>query len=525
MNGKLVCIGIFLIIFPYLSVNSDTEPPKISNVEANPSEQLIGGYVNITCKVIDNVAVNIVKVNITYPDGSYQNVTMNSLILSTPFSPSHYYNSTYNIPGTYYYYIWANDTSNNWNASAIHTFEIVEDTNPPETYIIEGPSGIIDYNDVTFEWIGTDDFTPSNKLLYSYKLEGYDTTWSPWTGQTSKTYYDLQKGSYTFYVKAKDKAGNIDPTPANRTFTIKTDTIPPTISNVKDYPDPQLVGKEVTISCKVTDNVGVDTVKVIIKYPTCCTVNETMIHIPCNEYYYKANYSVPGLYYYYIWANDTSNNWNASAIYTFEIIEDDTPPTISNVKDYPDPQIEGKMVNISCKVIDNMEVNRVKVNIKYPDNSIINVSMVKIDDYYYYCNKYPMIGTYYYYIWANDTRNNWAKSATYTFEIVKKDENPPVVIIERPRRWLYIADRAIFPTFKPIIIGSITVKAFGEDYESGIEKVEFYVDGLLKKTEKNPPYEWIWNERTFDYHLLSVTAYDKAGNLNTDRILLFMINF
>jgi len=96
------------------------------------------------------------------------------------------------------------------------------DTTPPETEIIEGPSGKINYSDVRFVWTGTDDRTPTSELVYSYKLEGYDSDWSPWTSNTSKN-YSLPNGDYIFKVKAKDKAGNVDPTPAERAFTVSVE--------------------------------------------------------------------------------------------------------------------------------------------------------------------------------------------------------------------------------------------------------------------------------------------------------------
>ena len=103
------------------------------------------------------------------------------------------------------------------------------DTTPPETEIIEGPSGKINYSDVRFVWTGKDDRTPTSELVYAYKLEGYDADWS-WTSDTSKNYYSLPNGDYTFKVKAKDKAGNVDPTPAERTFTVSVENQPPVVS-------------------------------------------------------------------------------------------------------------------------------------------------------------------------------------------------------------------------------------------------------------------------------------------------------
>jgi C1A family cysteine protease len=91
----------------------------------------------------------------------------------------------------------------------------------PDTSIITGPSGIITYNDITFEWIGSDGNTPVGDLLYSYILEGYDSQWSTWDSFTSESYYNLPNAEYTFKVKAKDKVEIPDYSPATQSFTIE----------------------------------------------------------------------------------------------------------------------------------------------------------------------------------------------------------------------------------------------------------------------------------------------------------------
>ena len=112
-----------------------------------------------------------------------------------------------------------------WDTVPVSITTIEGDTTPPETYIDSGPSGTINYNDVTFTWHGEDDITPTEDLVYSYMLEGY-SSWSSFVSQTSKDYYDLSDGTYTFKVKAKDLAGNIDPTPAEQEFTVSTSSTP-----------------------------------------------------------------------------------------------------------------------------------------------------------------------------------------------------------------------------------------------------------------------------------------------------------
>lgn len=97
-----------------------------------------------------------------------------------------------------------------------------EDTSPPETTLIKFPAEKINFNSVTFEWTGSDDYTPSTELMFSCFLEGYDEGYSPFTTDTSRTYTGLPDGRYTFYVKSRDRAGNIDPTPATVTFAVES---------------------------------------------------------------------------------------------------------------------------------------------------------------------------------------------------------------------------------------------------------------------------------------------------------------
>ena len=94
------------------------------------------------------------------------------------------------------------------------------DTTPPETIITSAPTQTIDHNEVTFKWTGSDDNTPAANLTYSYYLEGYDTDYSPFTSNTSKICTNLTNGSYIFYVKSKDEAANVDPTPATYKFIV-----------------------------------------------------------------------------------------------------------------------------------------------------------------------------------------------------------------------------------------------------------------------------------------------------------------
>jgi dipeptidyl aminopeptidase/acylaminoacyl peptidase len=97
------------------------------------------------------------------------------------------------------------------------------DTTPPETNITAGPTGPTNNRSPRFTFTGTDDRTATAQLQYAYRLD--NGTWSTYSTDTTAT-LTVSDGTHTISVKARDEAGNEDPTPAQHAFTI--DTVAPT---------------------------------------------------------------------------------------------------------------------------------------------------------------------------------------------------------------------------------------------------------------------------------------------------------
>jgi hypothetical protein len=159
-------------------------PPEISNVSLTSSSVLDTdpsfGWVNITCDVTDNVEVCNVTLNITNPDGSWCNVSMNAGI-----SNSFYYNSSvlFSTYGNYSYQIVAGDNSNNYEYSIINDFSM-----PPNWDInIDGDCNIYDlvcissyYNESSnLGWIREDfDNNGQIQVIDLVLISGYyDESW------------------------------------------------------------------------------------------------------------------------------------------------------------------------------------------------------------------------------------------------------------------------------------------------------------------------------------------------------------
>jgi serine phosphatase RsbU (regulator of sigma subunit) len=75
-------------------------------------------------------------------------------------------------------------------------------------------------NSIYFEFAGMF-FEDGSKNIYSYKLNGQDTTWSNWSNETKATFTNLKEGKYTFFVKSKNIYG-AESNIASYSFIIKT---------------------------------------------------------------------------------------------------------------------------------------------------------------------------------------------------------------------------------------------------------------------------------------------------------------
>jgi len=94
-----------------------------------------------------------------------------------------------------------------------------DDLTPPDTTITSGPSGTTEDSTPTFGFTATEAGS-----TFQCRIDG--GAWESCT--TPYTTADLADGAHTFDVRAIDAAGNIDATPASRSFTVETgDTTPP----------------------------------------------------------------------------------------------------------------------------------------------------------------------------------------------------------------------------------------------------------------------------------------------------------
>ena len=133
--------------------------------------------------------------------------------------------------------------------------------------------------------------------------------------------------------------------------------------------------------------------------------------------------------------------------------------------------------------------------------------------------------TYYWKIVAWDNNDASTSGPIWSFVTKDKSNAAPVVKILKPDNGLYLFNNKIIPGLIRFvkIIGSITIEADATDIDSGIDRVEFYINGKLKYTDTTLPfsYDFIRDHFTFfHYYFIKVIAYDTDGKTAVDQILV-----
>ena len=129
------------------------------------------------------------------------------------------------------------------------------DTTAPDTSIAAGPSGTTASRDATFAFAATEAST------FECSLDGEAFAGCP----SPRAYGGLADGSHTFSVRARDVYGNVDPSPATRTFTVDAtrpttaiDSGPAGTVNSSSVTFAFSADEPVSFACKLDDAAFVD---------------------------------------------------------------------------------------------------------------------------------------------------------------------------------------------------------------------------------------------------------------------------
>ncbi|UCF13373.1 MAG: hypothetical protein JSW06_03715 [Thermoplasmatales archaeon] len=400
---------------PYTITVNDDESPEINDVQAIPSSIFQGGYINITCELTDNIEVDTVTVNITYPDSSYHNETMNKVGMAvyedfTTFEeldPNNHINVT---PTRVTQEAWHNEDSyvvNDYGTDYFTNF-----THYLDVCATYGPN-----NRGKVFWQIANLKAPYSTLFYSYEV--YISIYL-WNG-------NLQMTEHLHNTEFYDASTSIDFNTIYYLIINKNGTN----MSCEVYTDSERTNHYDTINLTLHDNHKFRYLYVANSWNTGSAQHadgwcENLDIGAATDYFYETNYTMLGNYTYFIWANDTSGNSNMSATYQFTVKSND-PPTI--VDNSPDTAGTGDSFVVNATVTDDEGVSSVWVEHWFDGGNRTNESMTRVGmtDYYEIIIDIPGNSTddLWYNISANDTFDVW--SHLYNQQVVVTDDDLPTV--------------------------------------------------------------------------------------------------
>jgi PKD repeat protein len=364
----------------YQMIYIDSVPPTISSVSSNLDFVGYGCSVIISVNTSDNsCGIQTVNVNITYPDSSYGNYTMNNTVGS---NYEYVFSDCWQL-GEYSYIVWVVDQAGNQGGSS------------PETFTV-------------------------------FRNFGYRKI-----GGSNQTIWDTITGS-VFRVNEKGVVDNISVylDPGNATSDYH-------YSCVIYYNDSVLVG--VSEEKNISSGKGWQTFNFSVPKPV--LLNDTDYVIGCwsnnssmrmyyddgdgiEEYYDDGNSTLQGHYFegVYGYTPDIMNFDHEDRIYSIYCCytPDNSPPKITNVSETPDHVGFGFNVTITADVAENQSgIDILKVNITYPNSTLYSFTMdyVVNDTYEYIFKDTWQKGEYSYMIWTVDYMNNSNSSSGYSFTV------------------------------------------------------------------------------------------------------------
>jgi uncharacterized delta-60 repeat protein len=94
--------------------------------------------------------------------------------------------------------------------------DLIVDWEPPDTQVTAGPQQFAWARTATLSFTGSDAATMTGSLVFEGSLDGaeYQVVTSP------TTFTGLEGGHHTFVVRARDRGGNVDPTPASYSWNV-----------------------------------------------------------------------------------------------------------------------------------------------------------------------------------------------------------------------------------------------------------------------------------------------------------------
>jgi hypothetical protein len=422
----------------------DTEKPKV--VELVPGTNLtinVSNVIEISANITDNINTSSVTVNITYPNGTIQQLT-----LTQTSTGGIKFNASFTapgLPGAYQILYIAQDVNNNINDTEIANFNVEDIRAPDATTVLPDAKSVFNVSNIIQISANVSDDAQIDIVIANISLPNGTvqklqlTNASTHINKFNATYtIPPITGLFNITIIANDTSSNLNNT-LTTNFTVN-DINTTTIRNVTCIPSSADSGQTVLCNATITDDVAISIVQANVTLPNGTIYSQTISNSGSIYNFTFTATILPGTYNVSWFANDTSSNENTG--FTNFSVVDEGPPSVFSLKPIAATVINvSNAIEIAANVTDSNNVDSVFVNITLPNSTIIRVVMTNnsnhIDKFNTTYTIPGIIGRINISIIANDSQGNINSTST-TFVTVNDITTPQVVLITPPENQTFL---------------------------------------------------------------------------------------
>ncbi|WP_281999185.1 Ig-like domain-containing protein [Geotalea uraniireducens] len=463
----------------------DTTSPSVA-LSSPSNNTTISGTVAVAANASDNVSVSKVEF--------YENNVLIAAANAAPYSFN--WNSTSVANGSCALTAKAYDAAGNVGQSSAVTVTVsnpVADTTAPTVTMTSPTNGSTVSGTVTISASASDNVGVTKVEFYVNNALDYTATAAPYSYTADSR--NVADGTYTFYAKAYDAAGNVGQSAvlsATVNNTSTADTTAPTVS-ISSPAAAATVKGTVTVSATASDNVKVSKVEFYVNN----VLKRTDTYAPYS-YSWDTTTGADGSYTLLAKAYDAAGNVGQSSAVKVTVKNDTTAPTVSISSPATGTTVTG-VTTVTATASDNVSVSKVEFYV----NGTLKATDTASPYTFSWDTTSLTNGSYSLTAKAYDASGNVGQSSTVTATVNNPvaDTTAPTVAISSP-------------TSGSTVSGTATVSVAASD-NVGVSKVEFYVNNVLQATDTAAPYTFTWNTAALanGSYTLSAKAYDAAGNV------------
>jgi hypothetical protein len=407
----------------------------------------------------------------------------------------------------------AQDESDNVGSSAPVNVVITQniDVEPPVVTLTDPTTGQIVQDSIKIVAVATDNmgikevaFFINSDSITSVSQYPYEYCW------TIPSEPELP--SYTVYAKAFDLSDNWSLSPVvSVTRSDLRDLTPPIVQLLNPLVG-QVLSGIVDVIVDASDNVALDRIEYFVDGSRVHSITTAGLEAPFVYQWDTGGYEEQSTHNLFVKAIDQAGNEAGIPPLNFVISaagEDDVPPTVTIL--YPTAaELSENTVTVQIDAEDNRGVVRAEFFI---DGLLEHTDSEEPWTYTWDLSGYENNSIHSLFVKVYDAAENSGNTGVVSYTVSRViDETPPVVTLLYP---LAVA-----------ITGTVAVAADVYD-ENGIDRVEFYVDGVLIATDAQAPWGFSWNTTGWAdglEHTLYIKAYDTSENTGTAGPFSYTVN-